>query len=472
MLHQVNSGLDRGFEESDIISAVIKAITPGNQTRIYLEGRRKLTLAKLMRTMKNHFGEGNVSTIYKQMTNATQGQKQTPNQFITSMFAMRDRVLELAGHQRETKRQYRRKLVQQEMQRGIYAGLKDSGIRQDLKIMLRQPDVDDDDLLDELQIAEACKREHELRFEEAKRKAGSASLSLINAESSDDQSAKSGAKQKSSNKINSNSNNNLRNNNSRNNNQGNGQAPGNLDPAFVAQVTSIVGMQMQQMIAPLVRAQVNELMGVKNNSHTQGGGSTHPRGPIPVNTQAPLPSFGRGAPSAPPFNPNFPGAPSGVRNPAPSGVAQAASYAISSSNGQDGNFSGVQMPMLNGVNGHQRDQRSLGGGKGGNNQGNLKAPMNQDNNYNQHYNNNGNFSFGATDNNYNNWGYSFGARAYPNPDDDYENRNGNSFQLCEICKEANAWACNHCQICYTVEHRTAKCPRKNDPNFVPQKKNS
>ena len=152
LLHQVNSGIERKFEESEIIAAVIRCITPGNTTRIYLEGRRNLTVTKVMRTMKNHFGEGDVTSVYKQMTGAVQSTKQTAYQFISSMFAMRDRVMELSRQKKSTKRQYSRKLVQEDMQRGIYAGLRDPGIRQDLKHMLRQPNVDDDDLLDKLQL--------------------------------------------------------------------------------------------------------------------------------------------------------------------------------------------------------------------------------------------------------------------------------------------------------------------------------
>ena len=95
LLYQMNSGIDKGFEESEVINAVIQAIKPMNTTRIYLEGRRNLTICKVMRTMKSHFCEGDVRTTFKKMINATQTFEQTSYQFITSMFSMRDRILEL-----------------------------------------------------------------------------------------------------------------------------------------------------------------------------------------------------------------------------------------------------------------------------------------------------------------------------------------------------------------------------------------
>ena len=71
LVYQVNYGIDRGFEEPEIINALIQTSTPGNVTRKYLEGQRCLTLAKVTSTMKNIFGVGHVSTFFRQMLNAT-----------------------------------------------------------------------------------------------------------------------------------------------------------------------------------------------------------------------------------------------------------------------------------------------------------------------------------------------------------------------------------------------------------------
>ena len=40
---------------------------------------------------------------------------------------------------------------------------------------------------------------------------------------------------------------------------------------------------------------------------------------------------------------------------------------------------------------------------------------------------------------------------------------------CPKCVKENAVFCNHCKICYVVEHRTAHCPHRDDPSFVPTK---
>ena len=449
LLHQVNSGVARNFDETEIIDAVIRAITPGNATRIYLEGRRDLTVNKMMRKMKNHFGEGDVSTVYKQMTNATQAQKQTPHQFITSMFAMRDRVLELAQLKTNTKKQYREKLVQEEMQRGIYAGLRDAGIRQDLRQILRQPNLDDDDLLDELQLAEASKREHEQRFEEARRRSGAVNqVSAENASSSSNtQNTQHSTTQ---------------------NNKGNRNAVApvmDMNP-FVAQVTSVLEKQMQRMIQPL-GAQVNELMGLKQQMQVSGKGSNQQMGSQAHNGNMSLGNQNFGG--SPPFVP-----PGQLAPPVASGAnsnmnSNNGTHPIVSSANNSGNpnFQGPLMQIQVPPGG-----RSWGRGRGMSNHGGAQRfpPP-------PHYNPNGGpgtgFSFGGSAGP-GGPGAGFAAGANANngtrrSQEDYDNRDGNSFRLCKVCQEANAWACNHCQICHDVSHRTGNCPRRNDPTFDPSK---
>ena len=40
---------------------------------------------------------------------------------------------------------------------------------------------------------------------------------------------------------------------------------------------------------------------------------------------------------------------------------------------------------------------------------------------------------------------------------------------CPKCVEENAVFCNHCKTCWRIDHRTAHCPHKGDPTFVPSK---
>ena len=253
LLYQVNAGAHRGFKEAEIIHAVIQAITPENSTRVYLEGRRNLTLTKVMRTMRSHFGVGDASVVFKQMINATQAIDESPYQFVTKMFSLRDRILELSRQDKATTMLYKSELVQQEMQRGIHAGLRNAELRHDLKFLLRQPEVDDDVLLDELQHAESSRKDHIRRFEETRQKAESVNLSTTTA----------------SHEIKCNKTEPII---SSNTNADNEQPPVDLH-LLVPKIISLLEMIMQQMTARFC-ALINELMGVKTSYRVLGKGGT------------------------------------------------------------------------------------------------------------------------------------------------------------------------------------------------------
>lgn len=127
ILHQMNWGMELEFDEKEICSAVIRAITPGSIIRTYLDGRRGLTLKQLKSHLKSHFCEKDVTSVYNDMTHAVQGngEKDTPLSFVVSMMTFRDKVLELSAQKKSHRPRYSPKLVQAEMQKSIYAGLRE-----------------------------------------------------------------------------------------------------------------------------------------------------------------------------------------------------------------------------------------------------------------------------------------------------------------------------------------------------------
>ena len=436
LLHQIDTGIDRGFDETEVIAAVVHAITPGHTTRTYLEGKRRVTLAKLKSTLKAHFGVKNVTDMYKEMTTATQGVKQTPVMFLMSMFALRDRVLELSQQNPAGESRYGRKLVQSEMQKGIYAGLRDESIRQDMKMMLRQPDVDDDELLKEMTSAVLSKEEHERKLEEAKRKS-TVGVSMVcsscesHQQTGNQNSGKtqpSNMRKKADNTGNSSAHTNFIGHKASNqtnrheyttcngnsvNQSWNPNSQMQMDP-FVAQLTSAIGLQVQGIVEPL-KAQVNELMGFKQEVETARVVEHH-QPSLSLNVKASE------------FQPK----------PAKDGESAAvntgAGNGASSSNMVDGmpggynQFAEFLMQAMRGVQTSQPSNMS-------NNQVNQGR-----------------------------------GRGYGPRKPFYQNKtgNGNVSHKCSQCVAANAWFCNHCLICHEVDHKTYTCPKKNDPNFIPK----
>lgn len=63
LARQIESGLNKGYLEQDIMDSVIRAITPGLQLRSYLEGKADLTLPTLRRILRSHYQEKNATEL-------------------------------------------------------------------------------------------------------------------------------------------------------------------------------------------------------------------------------------------------------------------------------------------------------------------------------------------------------------------------------------------------------------------------
>ena len=63
LAHQINAGLNRGYQEEKVIKAVIRVVNPGLRIRSYLEGKPDLTLANLRKILRSHYQEKEDVTV-------------------------------------------------------------------------------------------------------------------------------------------------------------------------------------------------------------------------------------------------------------------------------------------------------------------------------------------------------------------------------------------------------------------------
>ena len=82
LVRQIEVGLERGYEESEVIESVIRAICPGMPLRSYLESSPDLNLARLRQILKSHFREGNATDLYQQLAALTQLPKEDAQSFL------------------------------------------------------------------------------------------------------------------------------------------------------------------------------------------------------------------------------------------------------------------------------------------------------------------------------------------------------------------------------------------------------
>ena len=144
LAHQVIAGQRQGYETAEIIAAIIRAIVPGLDLRTYLEGRHDWDLPSVMTILRTHFKERDATAVFTEMSNASQGPDDTEHAFCVRMMGLRDKVMMLTF---EEGGYYDERLVQSQFQHALYTGLRSDAARHELRTVLRQPGLTDEQLL-------------------------------------------------------------------------------------------------------------------------------------------------------------------------------------------------------------------------------------------------------------------------------------------------------------------------------------
>lgn len=132
---QIETGLSKGYPESEIIDAVIRAITPGLQLRSYLEGKDKLILPALRRILRCHYQERGATELYKRLTSEVQNSKETPQNFLLRAMDLRQKIL-FASQEADSSLKYDPVLVQSLFMHTVLTGLQSDIIKGDLQLYL------------------------------------------------------------------------------------------------------------------------------------------------------------------------------------------------------------------------------------------------------------------------------------------------------------------------------------------------
>ncbi len=158
LARQIENGFSRGYSETEIVDAVIRAIVPGLQLRSYLEGKSNLSLPTLRRILRSHYQERSATELYKQLTTEVQNNKETPQNFLIRVMDLRQKIL-FASQEAESNLKYDPVLVQSMFMHSILTGLQNDNIKSDLQPYLLQPTTSDELLLERVNIA--CGHEKE-----------------------------------------------------------------------------------------------------------------------------------------------------------------------------------------------------------------------------------------------------------------------------------------------------------------------
>ena len=175
LIRQIENGLARGYKESEIVEAVVRAISPGIQVRSYSETASQLTLPKIRKIIRSHFMEKTATELYQDLATISHGPKEDPQTFLICCLEIRQTIL-FSSKESGATIEYTRDMAQGLFLHALETGLKNESIRTKLRPLLKQKSVSDEVLIEEMPIALAVETEHNRQFGSTKH---SARISMV-----------------------------------------------------------------------------------------------------------------------------------------------------------------------------------------------------------------------------------------------------------------------------------------------------
>ena len=145
-MHQIDSGLNRGYKESEIVDAVIRAISPHSSLRSYVERLCDLSLAKLRRILRVHYREKAASEVYQQLAAVCQQSNESSQQFLLRALHLRNKV-DFASQESDCEFNYGLLLIQKTFAKSLETGPRDDILAPNLRATLCTPALTDKELM-------------------------------------------------------------------------------------------------------------------------------------------------------------------------------------------------------------------------------------------------------------------------------------------------------------------------------------
>ena len=146
---QIDSAVEKGYSQSEIVEAIIKAMKPGLQLRSYIETLKGLTLPRLRQILRSHYKEKSGTQLYQELVTIAQEQKETPEAFLLRALDLRQKVI-FASQEADANFQYDIQLIQGAFLRSMETGLRDDNILTKFRPFLQQKGIPDEELIQQM----------------------------------------------------------------------------------------------------------------------------------------------------------------------------------------------------------------------------------------------------------------------------------------------------------------------------------
>ncbi len=169
LVRQIELGIEKGHTQTEVVEAVIRAVSPGLPLRDMLEIKRGLTLSALLTILKGHYRVDSSTELYHQLLNISQEPKETALNFVFRAIELKEKLLWKAANE-DTDEQYSRAVIQRKFLRSIETGLLSDSVKFQILPYLNDVSVTDEELIQK--VDEAAKVESERQEKQKRSTAG------------------------------------------------------------------------------------------------------------------------------------------------------------------------------------------------------------------------------------------------------------------------------------------------------------
>ena len=161
---QIDEGVREGFTEAEVIRGVLRIIKPG-AFKDMLTNKEEITICELKGFLRSHLGEKASTELFQELMCAKQNEQEPPQQFVYRMIGLKQRIL-FQSKQANTDIRYDPKTIQEVFLHTIYQGLgsKHADVRQQLRPLLSNNQVTDEDIVSRVTKIISDENEHQRRL--------------------------------------------------------------------------------------------------------------------------------------------------------------------------------------------------------------------------------------------------------------------------------------------------------------------
>ena len=169
LVRQIESGIKAGYKGSEIVEAVIRAVSPSLNLRSYLEMIQDLSLSRLRKIMKSHFKQKSATELYQEPSVLHQEASESPQDFLVRALNLKQQII-FVSNATDGSIKYEPSLFQALFLHVVETGLQDESVRAKLRPLLEVASVTDEQLMERVNRIMSAEKEHQNKMGVAGRK--------------------------------------------------------------------------------------------------------------------------------------------------------------------------------------------------------------------------------------------------------------------------------------------------------------